>query len=69
MSSAPQKPECALSVPERRFHARRRVQLLAYVNVGTSRGVVSDISEGGLGVQKAAPEIEAHSSTVAFHLP
>ncbi|MFZ1998823.1 MAG: GNAT family N-acetyltransferase [Candidatus Sulfotelmatobacter sp.] len=69
MSSAPQKPECALSVPERRFHARRRVQSLAYVNVGTSRGVVFDISEGGLGVHAAAPEIEAHSSTVAFHLP
>jgi hypothetical protein len=69
MSSAPQKPDCALGVPERRFHARRRVQSLAYVNIGASRGVVSDISEGGLGVHADASEIEAHISTVAFHLP
>jgi hypothetical protein len=54
---------------ERRFHARRPVQSLAYVNVGASRGVVSDISEGGLGVHTAASEIETHLSTVAFYLP
>ena len=69
MSSGPQKPECTLRVPERRFHARRRVQSLAYVDVGASRGVLSDISEDGLGVHSAASEIEAHTSTVAFHLP
>jgi hypothetical protein len=68
MPGALQKPE-SLGVPERRFHARRRVQSLAYVNVGASRCVVSDISGGGLGVHAAASEIEAHISTVAFHLP
>lgn len=69
MSVAPQKSDCAVGVPERRFHARRRVQLLAYVNIGATRGVVSDISEGGVGVHVDASEIETHISTVAFHLP
>ena len=66
----PRKDQNALSsFRERRFHARRRLQSLAYVNVGASRCVVSDISDGGLGVLAAASEIEAHISTVAFHLP
>jgi hypothetical protein len=69
MSSAPPKPECTLGVPERRFHSRRRVQSLGYVNVGVSRGVLSDISEGGLGIHAAASVIEAHISAVAFQLP
>jgi hypothetical protein len=69
MSTSPQKPECAAGVPERRIHSRRRAQSLGYVNVGANRGVVSDISEGGLGVYAAAAEIGAHISTVAFHLP
>jgi hypothetical protein len=68
MPGALQKPE-SFGVPERRFHARRRVRSLAYGNVGASRCVVSDISEGGIGVHSAAFEIEAHISTVAFHLP
>jgi hypothetical protein len=66
----PRKDQNALSsFRERRFHARHRLQSLAYVNVGASRCVVSDISDGGLGVLAAASEIEAHISTVAFHLP
>ena len=66
----PRKDQNALSAfRERRVHARRRLQSLAYVNVGASRGVVSDISEGGLGVLAAAPKIEARISTVAFRLP
>jgi len=69
MSSNRQKLEYDLRVPERRFHTRRRVQSLAYVDVGPGRGVLSDISEGGLGVHAAASEIEAHTSTVAFFLP
>jgi hypothetical protein len=69
MSIAPQKPESALGIPERRFQSRHRVQSLACVNVGTSLGVVSDLSEGGLGLHAAASEIETHISTVAFHLP
>jgi hypothetical protein len=69
MSSAPQEPERALRVPERRFHARRRVLSLAYVDVGASHGLLSDISEGGVGVHATASEIEAHTSTVAFHIP
>ena len=66
----PRKDQNALSTfRERRIHARRRFQSLVYVNVGASRCVVSDISEGGLGVLAAASEIEAHISTVALHLP
>ena len=66
----PRKDQNALSAfRERRVHARRRLQSLAYVNVGASRGVVSDISEGGLGVLAAAPKIEARISSVAFRLP
>jgi hypothetical protein len=66
----PRKDPNALSAfRERRLHARRRVQLLTYVNVGGSRYVVSDISEGGLAVHGAASEIEAHIATVAFQLP
>src|ERR1700691_872312 len=68
MPGALQKSD-SLGVPERRFHARRRVQSLAPVTVGASRCVVSDISEGGLGVHAAAFEIEAPISAVAFHLP
>jgi CelD/BcsL family acetyltransferase involved in cellulose biosynthesis len=56
-------------LPERRFYARRRVQPLAFANVGANRGVISDISEGGLAIHAAGSEIEAHTSTVAFHLP
>lgn len=69
MSSAPQKPEYELQVPELRFHARRPVQSLAYIDLGASRAVLSDISEGGLGVHAAASELEAHTCTVAFQLP
>jgi hypothetical protein len=69
MSITSQKPESSLRNPERRFQARHRVQSLAYVNIGASRGVVSDISEGGLGLHAATSEIEAHITTVAFHLP
>jgi hypothetical protein len=67
MSSPPENP--ALGVPERRFQSRRSVQPLAHVNVGPTRGVLSDISECGLGVQAANSEIQAHVSTVAFRLP
>jgi Acetyltransferase (GNAT) domain/PilZ domain len=69
MSIAPQKPETALRIPERRFQGRHRVRSLACVNVGTSLGVVSDINEGGLGLHAAASEIETHISTMTFHLP
>ncbi len=69
MSRGPQKPECALRIPEGRFHARRRMQSLAYVDVGAIRGLLSDMSEGGLGVRAATSKIEAHASSVAFHLP
>jgi hypothetical protein len=69
MSLAPQKPEPALRVPERRFQTRHRVQSLACVNVGASLGVVSDLSEGGLGLHAATSEIETPISTVALHLP
>jgi hypothetical protein len=66
----PRNDQNALSgFRERRVHSRRRLQSLAYVNVGASRGVVSDISEGGLGVLAAASKIEAHISIVAFRLP
>jgi hypothetical protein len=54
---------------ERRVHARRRLEPLAYVNIGASRAVVSNISEGGLGVIAASPQIESHISSLAFHLP
>ena len=66
MPTPPQQLDSALRIPERRFHSRRQIQPVAYVNIGASRGVVSDISEGGLGVRAAASEIEAHSSSVAF---
>ena len=62
-------PNALFAFRERRLHARRRVQSLAYVNVGGSRYVVSDISEGGLAVHGAASEFEAHIATVAFQLP
>jgi hypothetical protein len=66
----PRKDPNALSaVRERRLQPRRRVQSLAYVNVGASRGLVSDISEGGLAVLAAASEIETSLSNVAFYLP
>ncbi len=57
------------AVAERRFYARRRVQSLAFANVGANRGMISDISEGGLAVHAAAAKIDARTSTVAFHLP
>ena len=69
MPTPPQQLDSALRIPERRFHSRRRIQPVAYVNVGASRGVLSDISEGGLGVRAAGSEIEAHSSSVAFLSP
>jgi hypothetical protein len=64
-----QKPESSLRNPERRLQARHRVRSLACVNVGASLGVVSDISEGGLGLHAAASAIETRISTVALHLP
>jgi hypothetical protein len=69
MSIAPQQPESSPRIPERRFQSRHRVQSLACVNVGTTLGVVSDLSEGGLGLHAAAAEIETRISTVAFHFP
>lgn len=54
---------------ERRSYPRRQVQSLAYVSFGATRGIVSDISESGLGVNAAASEIEARVSTVALQLP
>ena len=66
----PRKDQNGLSAfRERRVHARHRLQSLVYIDVGASRGLVSDISEGGLGVLAVASEIEAHISTVAFRLP
>ena len=66
----PRKDPNAMSAfRERRLHPRRRVQSLASVNVRTSRGLLSDISEGGLAVHAAASEIETTISNVAFYLP
>ncbi len=64
-----QDPNAQSAFRKCRLHPRRRVQSLAYVNVGTSRGLVSDISEGGLAVHAAASEIETTVSKVTFYLP
>jgi hypothetical protein len=64
-----QDPNALSAFRERRLHPRRRVQSLAYVNVGASRGLVSDVSEGGLAVHAADSELKTTISTVAFHLP
>jgi GNAT acetyltransferase-like protein/PilZ domain-containing protein len=69
MRGARQNPSPALGVPERRSCPRRRVQSAAHVKVGASRGLVSNISEGGLSVIAAAPEIEQQISLVVFPLP
>jgi hypothetical protein len=65
----PSKPSSPIGVPERRYYPRQKVQSFAYANVGRSRGVVSDISERGLGVKAADSEIEPQICTVTFSFP
>ncbi len=60
------------SQSERRFHARRRIDGLAYVDSSASRitaAILIDLGEGGLGFQSVAPVILDQAVLLKFKLP
>jgi TonB family protein len=54
----------------RRFHARRRIDGLAYVEFGTENGaILIDVGEGGLGFQSVMPVTMNQALLFKFKLP
>ena len=55
---------------ERRSHARRRIEGLAYVDFGPDNGaILIDLGEGGLGFQSVAPVSLEQAVLLKFKLP
>src|SRR5690242_499231 len=68
MSSAPNVP--LPSQAGRRFHARRRIEGLAYVEFGPDNGaILIDLGEGGLGFQSVMPVTLNQALLFKFRLP
>jgi TonB family protein len=60
----------ALSQSGRRFHARRRIDGLAYVDFGPDNGgILIDLGEGGLGFQSVIPVSMNQAVPLKFKLP
>jgi outer membrane biosynthesis protein TonB len=70
MADTPQLTESSVGTTDRRSHARRQIQALAYVDLGEDNGgLVLNLGEGGLGVRSAVGMAADVLPKIRFQMP
>jgi TonB family protein len=70
MADTPQLTENSVGTTDRRSHARRQIQSLAYVDLGEDNGgLVLNLGEGGLGVRSAVGMAADVLPKIRFQMP